>query len=679
MAQQRVRFYSNEQIVSQDAENQATYGFSNIADVFNNFVYNGNTIILSGGTVSQQPTASGQVNVAPMIANQNGYPVEITTQQVCNILSGSPGSGVWGTGQSSGSLPRIDIVVCQYTTQDGTPLTRNVMSNGSPVAETLNTVQTGYYALNVVHGTAASSPSAPSVPSGWFLLATISVPANATTIVTADITDNTGTLKNSGGWLKNVSAGRMWVNDSTTSPEVDTASGILFKFGTSGAQASDNTAAGYLDLTGGTNGLRAMSPFLFNAGATLPSGQTLTLSGTGIPLVIPSQSSQPGSPTNGALAVVNNQWYQYNGTAWVAMAASLPSDVAYYDKTQTWSALQTFGNDISFGGAQLSATALATDQILRYNGANWVNTTDVKSFNGRVGAVSPTSGDYSFSMIGGTVANNQLAGPVVNSFNGRSGTVSPASGDYSFSEISGTASNSQLAGPVVSGVTAGTGITVSAAPSGVGTQQVSVTNPFSSGQQTFTSTGTFTPASGVSRVYVQAWGGGGGGGGGSTANSVGSGGGGGSGGFVCGWLSCSPGVGVTVTIGGGGSGGAAGSSGQSGGTGGNTTIGSFTAYGGSGGVGGTTSAGAGGNGGGYGGPAGFLGETNGGGTGSGGTGGSGASGPAGGGSGGSGGAQGPHNGNPGSAPGGGGGGGGGDNVGAGAGAMGGAGQVIITW
>lgn len=48
----------------------------------------------------------------------------------------------------------------------------------------LNTV-----AINVVAGTPASSPTAPSTPANSLLLATVAVAANATTIITANITD----------------------------------------------------------------------------------------------------------------------------------------------------------------------------------------------------------------------------------------------------------------------------------------------------------------------------------------------------------------------------------------------------------------------------------------------------------------------------------------------------------
>ena len=272
----RGRFYSDEQITSTDLDNACSYLLSNTADLFNNFVYNGNTIILSGLTVTAQATASGQVNVATGIASQNGYPIHITTQQVVNILSGSPGTNTWGTGEASGSSPRIDIVVAQYATQDGNPQTRNVNNNGTITSETLNTNQQTYYALNVVHGTASSTPVAPSVPSGWFLLATINVPANATTIVSGDITDNTVSLKTSGGWLSNVSGGILSRNDSASSPELDTVAGITLKLGTTGGQLLDNTAAGYLDVSGSTNGVRFTGATIFQSAPKFSAGITGT-------------------------------------------------------------------------------------------------------------------------------------------------------------------------------------------------------------------------------------------------------------------------------------------------------------------------------------------------------------------------------------------------------------------
>jgi len=43
----------------------------------------------------------------------------------------------------------------------------------------------------------------------------------------------------------------------------------------------------------------------------------------------------------------------------------------------TWTAVQTFGNNISFGGAALNVATLTTGQYVYYNGTNWVNTNAV--------------------------------------------------------------------------------------------------------------------------------------------------------------------------------------------------------------------------------------------------------------------------------------------------------------
>lgn len=307
-------------------ENDSSYAFSNVADFVNDWIYNGNTVILSGLTVTAQSPASGQVNVAVGIASQAGSPIHVATQQICNVLSGSPGTNTWGTGEASGSSPRIDIVVAQYATLDGNPQPRNVNNNGTITSETLNTNQQTYYALNVVHGTAGSSPVAPAVPSGWFLLATINVPANATTIVSGDITDNTPTLKNSGGWLSNVSGGILSRNDSNSSPELDTASGILLKLGTSGAQLFDNTTAGYLDIAGSSvNGVRFTGAALFSTLSTFSAG----ISGTG---------------SVGALTV---PW---------GNLTSVPS-LAYLGTAQTFTAAQTFSAGITGTGSTGSLTA----------------------------------------------------------------------------------------------------------------------------------------------------------------------------------------------------------------------------------------------------------------------------------------------------------------------------------
>jgi len=105
--------------------------------------------------------------------------------------------------------------------------------------------------------------------------------------------------------------------------------------------------------------------------------------------------------------------------------------------------------------------------------------------------------------------------------------------------------------------------------------------------QEFTSSGTFTPASGVTAVWITMIGGGGAGGG-SNATAARGGGGGGSGELVENFLVPVSGA-TTVTIGNGGTG----SSASAGSDGGITSFGSYNARGGTGGTVGTASAGAG--------------------------------------------------------------------------------------
>lgn len=141
----------------------------------------------------------------------------------------------------------------------------------------------------------------------------------------------------------------------------------------------------------------------------------------------------------------------------------------------------------------------------------------------------------------------------------------------------------------VMSLTAGTGITLT--PSTItATGSIALTNQafVSVNIQSFTSSGTYTPTSGMLYCIVEAWGAGGGCGG--TANTSSSqvcvSGAGGGGEYIRTTFSAATvGASQTVTIGSGGTAGTAGD--NAGGNGGNTTLGSLlTAHGGSGGAGG---------------------------------------------------------------------------------------------
>ena len=128
---------------------------------------------------------------------------------------------------------------------------------------------------------------------------------------------------------------------------------------------------------------------------------------------------------------------------------------------------QTFGN-YPITSNTAGVTSLIAGTAISVNnggvGAVTVTNTGVISFNSRTGTVVPTTGDYTYSQIGGATQGNttkpQMAGTnsgtngaplcddasgnattsacsVVNSFNSRAGTVVPTTGDYTYSQIGG--------------------------------------------------------------------------------------------------------------------------------------------------------------------------------------------------------------------------------------------------
>lgn len=153
-----------------------------------------------------------------------------------------------------------------------------------------------------------------------------------------------------------------------------------------------------------------------------------------------------------------------------------------------------------------------------------------------------------------------------------------------------TATTRTLAVQDVSGtlyVTGGQDVAVSDGGTGVSTV-LGVQSAFGIFQhiQSFSSNGTFTPAAGVARVYVEVWGPGAGGGGSAGG---GNGGGGGAGGYSAGFIDVTPTVGCTVTVGTGGSAGGSGNNAGSAGNGASSFAGpsiNFTANAGGGGSGG---------------------------------------------------------------------------------------------
>lgn len=249
--------------------------------------------------------------------------------------------------------------------------------------------------------------------------------------------------------------------------------------------------------------------------------------------------------------------------------------------------------------------------------------TTVTSFNTRTGAVVPTTGDYTVAQV--TNSTNKTGDTFSGTMTFAAGTssiapwklqagallTSPAAHSFEwdgskayFTDATPTRHTvAFLDSPAFTGTptaptaTAGTNTTQIATTAFV-TTALAGTSATHVQRQVFTSSGTFTPATGVNYVWVVAVGGGGGGGGGQASVSTAGGGGGGAGATVYKQVAVTPGVGITVTI---GAAGTAGTTGNNGGTGGDTTFGALlTAKGGQGGFAGAS--GVGGNGGNSGGP-----------------------------------------------------------------------------
>ncbi len=167
---------------------------------------------------------------------------------------------------------------------------------------------------------------------------------------------------------------------------------------------------------------------------------------------------------------------------------------------------------------------------------------------------------------------------------GTSGRIYIATDVYKIYRDNGTTWD-VLAAPTDTGTTANKVVQLDAnakLPAVDASQLKNLPVPFGN-MQVFDSSGSWTPPTGITKVYVQVWGGGGAGGSGTPATlTSGGGAGGGGGGHGAGIFTLSSSSAVTVTVGAGGT--VPGTSGQAGGSGGTSSFGGYiSADGGSGG------------------------------------------------------------------------------------------------
>lgn len=461
---QYTNVYTDEIVPSSDFEAGFAATVGNIAGLVEQLLFTtASCVILTGLSPAATAAPGGTLVVSAGQAWQDGQSIAVVSSQTLNILSGTAdaASGVWGTGlQADASNPRIDVVAMQYTATASAPATRTFVdpSTNAQYTQSVNTLTVDGYTFEVVHGVAAATPVAPAVAAGWVVLAEVYVPAASTTVVNSNITDETPSLRVSGGALGNVTGQAFVRNDAAlnTAPEFTWLPNTLLNLGPNTLADVHGvlTLAGSesIQLTGpvtvtGELGVAQNGTFTNNgvyAGSPVLTGLT---AGTG---VVVNNPSAPGAATVAVSGVPNTSLTGplVNAvSAGTGLAAVNPSGVGAV-------ALSVSGvPNASLNGPLVNALAAGT-------GITVNNPTGV-------GAGTVAVDD---------IPNAALVGPLVNALTVADGlsVTNPAGVGEAVLGITSLA-NSLLVGPLVNGLTAGTGITVNN-PAGVGAATVGVSN-----------------------------------------------------------------------------------------------------------------------------------------------------------------------------------------------------------
>ena len=127
-----------------------------------------------------------------------------------------------------------------------------------------------------------------------------------------------------------------------------------------------------LDTSGGGGGLTVTAIHTGAFASSLDNG-TITTDGSGN-ITISGHAYVGGVVTAKSVTIggTASQFLKADGSV-DSSAYITNANVAFLNATQAWAAVQTFGNNINFGGKQLNVSSLASGDNLQYNGTNWIN------------------------------------------------------------------------------------------------------------------------------------------------------------------------------------------------------------------------------------------------------------------------------------------------------------------
>lgn len=200
--------------------------------------------------------AGGIVGSGDLAVTQNGTP-----NMSVNVAGGAPGSGggIWIPGTTSAGVQGLyygfNDAVANLAIAASNPTNPRIDVPIAQVQDAAYAGATNSFQLAVVTGTPAGSPAVPSLPASSLALANVAVAANATTIVTANITDKRALIAGAAG---------------TVGPGAWSAASLAGGVSTgSGAQV----ASSRLEPAGGV--VRLCGQVANTSGSTITAGTTL--------------------------------------------------------------------------------------------------------------------------------------------------------------------------------------------------------------------------------------------------------------------------------------------------------------------------------------------------------------------------------------------------------------------